>query len=668
MKQQLQLVSALIVSTLLLVSCKKAPEIAENTNKKILPTVETGIIENITINSATINCKIILDGNSLILTRGVCYDTISNPSLENLFTLNGEGVGEFTSELENLLEGTHYYVKAYATNEVGTAYGAQVEFNTTSIDFPVITTLDPSDITMNSAIVGGDIISAGISEIISKGVCWSLDDAPTIENSIDFSNEGSGSGAFSSQINDLLAETTYYAAAYAQNSKGVSYGSVVSFTTKKANATNFTSIYTEDVTCNSAILKAEVDTIGNFNIISSGFCWNTNYNVDLINNSGVYNTNSFTENINYEITGLESVVTYYFKAFVQLENDTTYSSLSSFTTCMGNLVIVDSINEHFDMVSDYQDVEIEGWTNITVQGNRKWWGKTFNEEKWATAQAYNSGLDYMETWLITPIVTNISEKVLSFKSAMAYWEHTSNTPMTILISTDFMGNNFETATWEELSCNLPTISDDEYAFIESGEVDLSSYSGNAVIAFKYIGSNAESTSIMIDDVLIGFSGIGGGSATYSEPFTTSLGSYTGYSKIGDQVWEWSFYDGGCAKMDGYSGSSFANEDWLISPNYDLSNNLNTVMNVRQTAGYINDDWSQIKILISANYAGSGDPTLATWVEVIAPNMPTGSDFIFVDSGDIDLSDWDGEVIHVAFKYLSTVASSSTWEISSVEVK
>ncbi len=49
-------------------------------------------------------------------------------------------------------------------------------------------------------------------------------------------------------------------------------------------------------------------------------------------------------------------------------------------------------------------------------------------------------------------------------------------------------------------------------------------------------------------------------------------------------------------------------------------------------------------------------------------MPTGSDFNFVDSGDINLGDWDGEIIFVAFKYTSTDAQSSTWEISTVEIK
>lgn len=336
----------------------------------------------------------------------------------------------------------------------------------------------------------------------------------------------------------------------------------------------------------------------------------------------------------------------------------------------GGVEPVDMIDEQFNSAVDYTDIGLTGWTNNNIIGDRKWQGKTFSTEKYAQATCYGSTAPPdMETWLITPPVTNIETKVLSLKTAKAYWAHPSRKPLTILVSENYDGSNFETATWTEISVNIASESDADNAWVESGEYALSAFSGNAAIAFKYVGSTTETTSYRLDDIKVGTSGGGGGgSATYSEAFTTTLGTYTGYSKTGDQVWEWAFYDDGCAKMSGYSGSSFANEDWLISPSYDLSDNVNTVMNVKQAAGYINDDWSQIKILISTNYSGSGDPNLATWAEVFAPNMPSGADFIFVDSGDINLGDWDGEIIHVAFKYVSTVASSSTWEISSVEIR
>ncbi len=142
-------------------------------------------------------------------------------------------------------------------------------------------------------------------------------------------------------------------------------------------------------------------------------------------------------------------------------------------------------------------------------------------------------------------------------------------------------------------------SDGDHTWVESGEYDLSAFSGNAAIAFRYIGSDTESTSFRVDDIVVtdGSGGGGGSNAEYSEDFTADLGTYTGFNVLGSQIWEHADYDDGCVKMSGFEGSSNANEDWLISPAYDLTDNTNTVMNVRQAAGYINDDWSQIVLIL-----------------------------------------------------------------------
>jgi hypothetical protein len=148
---------------------------------------------------------------------------------------------------------------------------------------------------------------------------------------------------------------------------------------------------------------------------------------------------------------------------------------------------VASVTEYFDNAANYTDISIPGWTNIFIEGTRKWQGKTFQSDKYAQATGYNSGLSKMETWLISPPVINIAgDKKLSFKCAQAYWMHTVNQPITILASLDFTGDNFDQATWVELQANLPTSSSTNYAWIESGEVSLANFIGNVAIAFKYV--------------------------------------------------------------------------------------------------------------------------------------------------------------------------------------
>jgi hypothetical protein len=99
------------------------------------------------------------------------------------------------------------------------------------LGLPVLTTLPVSEITSNSAKGGGNIFSDGGSPITSRGLCWSKSPNPTIENST--SSDGTGTGAFESEISSLEDGITYYVRAYAINNVGVAYGQQEEFTTKK---------------------------------------------------------------------------------------------------------------------------------------------------------------------------------------------------------------------------------------------------------------------------------------------------------------------------------------------------------------------------------------------------------------------------------------------------
>jgi uncharacterized protein (TIGR02145 family) len=66
----------------------------------------------------------------MVSARGVVYGTSPNPTLSNNFTIDGIGMGSFTSVLTGLSPLTTYYVRAYATNGVGTSYGNEFDFTT----------------------------------------------------------------------------------------------------------------------------------------------------------------------------------------------------------------------------------------------------------------------------------------------------------------------------------------------------------------------------------------------------------------------------------------------------------------------------------------------------------------------------------------------------------
>lgn len=110
-----------------------------------IPTISTTSISGITNTSASSGGNITSDGGSAVLSRGVCWNTSSNPTISNTKTTNGTGIGIFSSSLTGLIANTTFYVRAYATNSFGTAYGNQLIFtttNTTLSDCGTVTDID----------------------------------------------------------------------------------------------------------------------------------------------------------------------------------------------------------------------------------------------------------------------------------------------------------------------------------------------------------------------------------------------------------------------------------------------------------------------------------------------------------------------------------------------
>ncbi len=93
-----------------------------------LPVVITDTVSDITDFTATCGGTVTDDGGDSTVTRGVCWSTSPNPIIDNIHTLDGHGMGSFTSSLTGLATGLTIYVRAYATNLAGTAYGNEVSF------------------------------------------------------------------------------------------------------------------------------------------------------------------------------------------------------------------------------------------------------------------------------------------------------------------------------------------------------------------------------------------------------------------------------------------------------------------------------------------------------------------------------------------------------------
>jgi len=201
-----------------------------NQGSGTVPTVSTNSVTNPTQTTATCGGNVTNDGGATVTGRGVCWSTSSNPTISNSHTTDGSGTGSFTSNITGLTANTPYYVRAYATNNIGTAYGNQVSFSTTnSGTVPTVSTNSITNITETSAIGGGNVTAQGSSSVISRGVCWSTSSNPTTSDS--HTTDGGGTGSFTSNITGLTENAPYYVRAYATNNVGTAYGNQVSFTT-----------------------------------------------------------------------------------------------------------------------------------------------------------------------------------------------------------------------------------------------------------------------------------------------------------------------------------------------------------------------------------------------------------------------------------------------------
>ncbi len=203
-----------------------------------LPVLSTTTINNIIETTASAGGMISSDGSAFITKRGVCWNTFPNPTIANNKTIDGTNKGEFISILTGLTGNTVYYVRAYATNAAGTAYGDEVNFTTLTTALPKVTTAIVSNIISGLATCGGNIdIGTSVAE---RGICWSTKHQPTKADNI--TSDRTGTGAFTSSLSGLTSKTIYYVRAYATNNAGTAYGNEVTFTSANLGNVTYTLI------------------------------------------------------------------------------------------------------------------------------------------------------------------------------------------------------------------------------------------------------------------------------------------------------------------------------------------------------------------------------------------------------------------------------------------
>jgi hypothetical protein len=255
---------------------------------------------------------------------GFCYATSPNPSI-NDFTY-GSSVGNFIGYGGDLIPNTTYYVRTYATNIAGTAYGNQVTFTTPQVQLATVETYPVTDLFAAPGPsyytnFSGALTDNGGTPFTNWGFCYSTSPNPTTADIL-VDNYGS--------VSNLPIGQTFYVRAYATNAAGTAYGNEISFSTPAITLPEVITYPVTDISSNSATLNGEIINWGNDNWggQNSGFYYGTSPN-PTVNDSYIY----LSGNI---LTGypndLQPSTTYYVRSFASNSAGEAYGNEISFTT------------------------------------------------------------------------------------------------------------------------------------------------------------------------------------------------------------------------------------------------------------------------------------------------------------------------------------------------
>lgn len=280
--------------------------------------------------SVTVESSVVSNGEMPIQEKGFCWSTENEEPTTAHIKKAVEGDDEtFSLLIDDLKPVTIYYIRAYATNALGTGYSETFTYET-PLNFPDLDVTTVTEVKPTTAKAASVVISENGSEVTEKGFCLSKTiEEPTIENSkIVVSGT---TAAYSVVLASLESGTTYYIRSYATNSKGTGYGEVAEFTT----AVDIGETTLSDLTDTDALASAEILTLGdNFAITEKGFCYSSVNTVPTVADTKKVSSVQGND-ITASLTGLTPNTKYYICAYVVNEKGTYYGVVNEFTTQEG---------------------------------------------------------------------------------------------------------------------------------------------------------------------------------------------------------------------------------------------------------------------------------------------------------------------------------------------
>ncbi len=193
--------------------------------------VQTVKVDEVSDLSALAEGRIIEDGGSPVESCGFVIAAHDAPDTSDRVITADTLAGSFSCRISGLTKGTDYRLRAFALNRGGVAYGTQLSFTTLdSLTVPLVYTGSVSSVLADKAEVSGFVSSWGGTEVLRRGICWSRDINPDMQDqSVEIPG---GTGVYTLSLTGLSADTDYHVRAYAENAQGMGFGQDVSFRTQ----------------------------------------------------------------------------------------------------------------------------------------------------------------------------------------------------------------------------------------------------------------------------------------------------------------------------------------------------------------------------------------------------------------------------------------------------
>lgn len=296
--------------------------------KEKIPIISTTSISNITPTTATSGGSITDEGSSTVLTRGVCWSTGNTPTVADNKTTDGAGAGSFSSNITGLTGGAIYYVRAYATNTVGTGYGMAMSFTTLG-QSPVPTNGAATNINTTTATLNGTVNANYLSTIVTfeYGTTTSYGSTATSSQSPVTGNSNTN---VSADITGLTAGTLYHYRLKAVNSLGTTYSNDITFTTL-GQAPDATTQAATNIAGTSTTLNGSVNAHYLSTVVSFEYGTSTSYGSTIAAFQSPVTGNS-TTSVSVNVTGLSPNTTYHFRVKTVNLLGTNYGNDLTFTT------------------------------------------------------------------------------------------------------------------------------------------------------------------------------------------------------------------------------------------------------------------------------------------------------------------------------------------------